>query len=82
MDFSAAAMLRDTCKLLEAQGIALVFAHVSPAVREQFDRYGLTAVFGADAFYGSLRAVVDAWEHMQDATEASSPNSAGGTPQL
>ncbi|EXI65663.1 MAG: hypothetical protein AW08_03034 [Candidatus Accumulibacter adjunctus] len=71
-------MLRDTSKLLEGQGISLVFAHVSPAVREQFDRYGLTAVFGADAFYGSLRAVVDAWEHMQDATEATPANGQGG----
>ena len=79
VDFSAAAMLRDTCKLLEAQGIALVFAHASPALREQFDRYGLTAVLGADAFYGSLRAVVEAWEHVPDAPEATPPNSPGGT---
>jgi SulP family sulfate permease len=42
VDFSAAAMLRDTCALLKQQGIRLVLANVSPLVRDQFDRYGIT----------------------------------------
>jgi MFS superfamily sulfate permease-like transporter len=81
VDFSAAQMLRDTCKLLKAQGITLVFAHVSAAVREQFDRYGLTEAVGAEAFYGSLRAVVDAHDHWLAAQEATKTAGTGAPPQ-
>ena len=70
-------MLRDTCKLLKEQGVVLVFAHVSAAVREQFDSYRLTEVVGADAFYGSLRAVVDAYEHVLTAPEATTAATGG-----
>ena len=63
VDFSAAAMLRDTGKLLKEQGIRLVFANVSAAVREQFERYGMTGAVGAEAIYGSVHAVVTAYEH-------------------
>ena len=80
VDFSAAAMLRDTCKLLKEQGILLVFAHVSPAVREQFDRYGLTEAVGAQAFYGSLHAVVDAWEHVSAAQATTTSSTNGASP--
>ncbi len=79
VDFSAAAMLRDTCKLLKEQGVVLVFAHVSAAVREQFDSYRLTEVVGADAFYGSLRAVVDAYEHVLTAPEATTGATGGAS---
>lgn len=81
VDFSAAAMLRDTCKLLKEQGIRLVFAHVSPAVRNQFDRYGLTEDVGAEAFYGSLRAVVDVWERGSAVPEATTVAAADGASQ-
>jgi len=80
VDFSAAAMLRDTCKLLKEQGILLVFAHVSSAVREQFDRYGLTEAVGAQAFYGSLHAVVDAWEHVSAAQVTTTSSTNGASP--
>ncbi|QKS30132.1 MAG: SulP family inorganic anion transporter [Candidatus Accumulibacter similis] len=62
VDFSAAAMLRDTAALLQQQGIRLLFANVSAPVRSQFDCYGVTEAIGADAICGSIHAVVVACE--------------------
>ncbi|SBT09264.1 Sulphate transporter [Candidatus Accumulibacter aalborgensis] len=62
VDFSAAAMLRDTGKLLQEQGICLVFANLTAEVRGQFDRYGLTESIGTQAIYGSIHAVVAEFE--------------------
>jgi len=68
-------MLRDTCTLLKQQGIRLVLANVSPLVRDQFDRYGITEALGVDAIYGSVHAVVAAYERQS----AGSAGSAGAT---
>ena len=62
VDFSAAAMLRDSCNLLRGKGIRLVFANVSTELRGQFDRYGISKLLGEDAIYGSVHAVVAAYE--------------------
>ena len=62
VDFSAAAMLRDTNTVLKEQGVRLVFANVSGALRGQLDRYGITELIGRDAIYGSVHAVVADYE--------------------
>jgi SulP family sulfate permease len=70
VDFSAAAMLRDTATLLRQQGIRLVFANLSPDVRGQFDRHGITETLGEHAIYGSIHAVVAEYEDRSGAAEA------------
>jgi sulfate permease, SulP family len=60
IDFSAAATLRETTALLQMQGIRLVLVHTSSDVRAQLDRYGITATLGTDAYFGSIRAVMEA----------------------
>jgi SulP family sulfate permease len=80
VDFSAAAMLRDTCTLLKQQGIRLVLANVSPLVRDQFDRYGITEALGVDAIYGSVHAVVAAYEHQSAASAGATTGETGGGP--
>ncbi len=67
VDFTAAAMLRDTYLLLQEQGIRLVFANISTEVQSQFDCYRITEIIGADAIYGSIHAVVVAYKHRPDA---------------
>lgn len=69
VDFSAAAMLRETCSLLKEQDIRLVFANISTDVRNQFDRYKITEVIGADAIYGSVHAVVVAYKHKSNTSK-------------
>ncbi|HRD93472.1 MAG TPA: SulP family inorganic anion transporter [Accumulibacter sp.] len=77
VDFSAAAMLRDTCTLLKQQGVRLVFANVSAHLRDQFDRHGITEMLGAHALYGSLHAVVAAYESQFGTPPATTTAAAG-----
>ena len=70
IDFSAAATLRETTALLQKQGIRLVLVHTSGDVRAQLDRYGITATLGADAYFGSIRAVMEAHAKATSATAA------------
>jgi MFS superfamily sulfate permease-like transporter len=46
LDYSAACSLRELCDDLTRRGVGLVFAQVSPFLRADMDRYGLTAIFG------------------------------------
>ena len=62
VDFSAAATLRVLHQELTAQGIRLVFSHVSDFVRAELDRSGITALVGADAFFAYLDEVVKAYQ--------------------
>ena len=70
IDFSAAATLRETAALLQKQGVRLVLVHTSGDVRAQLDRYGITATLGADAYFGSIRAVMEAHAKATSATAA------------
>ncbi len=70
IDFSAAATLRETTALLQKQGVRLVLVHTSGDVRAQLDRYGITATLGADAYFGSIRAVMEAHAKATSATAA------------
>ncbi len=78
VDFSAAAMLRDTCTLLKQQGIRLVFANVSTHLRDQLDRHGITEMLGTQAIYGSVHAVVAAYESQFGTSVATTSAAAGG----
>ncbi|MCP5227419.1 SulP family inorganic anion transporter [Accumulibacter sp.] len=78
VDFSAAAMLRDTCQALQQQGIRMVFANLSREVREQFDRYGITESLGKHAIFGSIHAVVTEHEEKLAAPETGAAVENGG----
>ncbi|WP_291987830.1 SulP family inorganic anion transporter [Candidatus Accumulibacter sp. ACC007] len=74
VDFSAAAMLRDTGQALREQGIRMVFAHLSMDVRAQFERHGITESLGEHAIYGSIHAVVAEYEAQPGKGEAAAAN--------
>ena len=62
VDFTAASTLRDIHGILKRQGIRLVFCQVIDLVKAELDRYELTDLFGEDAFYGTINAVVSAYD--------------------
>ena len=58
VDFTAAETLRTLHGILAGQGIRLVFSEVIEEVQAEFDRSNLTELFGRDALFSSLAAVV------------------------
>jgi len=62
VDFTAASTLRDIHGILKRQGIRLVFCNVIEAVEAELDRYELTDLFGEDAFYKSVKAVINEYD--------------------
>ncbi len=54
IDYSASLTIRDVMKELSVQHVALIIAGLSPEVRRQFDRDGLTDLIGADRFFNHL----------------------------
>jgi SulP family sulfate permease len=61
IDFSAAAALRETYKLLKEKEIRLVLAEVEEEVRHELDRSEITDLIGKEAFFESLRDVEAAY---------------------
>lgn len=61
VDFTAAETLRTLHGNLAGQGIRLVLCEVVDEVREEFDRSGLTDLFGRDAFFQTTSAVLIAY---------------------
>jgi high affinity sulfate transporter 1 len=61
VDFSAGFTLRDMYRTLDAQGIRLVFLLVSPKVRAELDRYGVTDLVGEEAFFTDETALLSAF---------------------
>nr|WP_269149598.1 SulP family inorganic anion transporter [Ruegeria lacuscaerulensis] len=61
VDFSAGFTLRDMDRVLDAQGIRLVFLLVSPKVRAELDRYGVTDLVGEEAFFTDETALLSAF---------------------
>jgi MFS superfamily sulfate permease-like transporter len=62
VDFTAASTLRDIHGILKKQGIRLVFCELIDLVKAELDRYELTDLFGKDAFYETINAVVSAYD--------------------
>jgi sulfate permease, SulP family len=61
IDFSAAATLRETYKLLKEKGIRLVWAEVDEDIRLELDRSELTELVGTDAFFETISEVEEAY---------------------
>ncbi len=54
IDYSASQTLRDVVKELSMQNVTFVISGLSPEVKRQFDRDGLTDLIGADRFFYHL----------------------------
>ncbi|HYA86708.1 MAG TPA: SulP family inorganic anion transporter [Nitrospirota bacterium] len=62
VDFTAASTLRDIHSTLKKQGIRIVFSEMIDLVKAELDKYELTKLFGKDAFYETINAVVSAYD--------------------
>lgn len=62
VDFSAASTLRSIHGFMKDKGVRLVISDVVFTVRAELDRFELTDLIGADAFYPTLREAVDAYD--------------------
>ena len=58
LDFSAAHAIRDLLADLTARHVTIVFGHVSPYLRADMDRHGITAVARADHIFPTLHEAV------------------------
>ena len=61
IDFSAAATLRETYKLLKEKGIRLVLSEVEEDVRRELDKSEIADLIGKDAFYETISDVEAAY---------------------
>ncbi|RII25418.1 MAG: sodium-independent anion transporter [Geobacter sp.] len=62
VDYTAAETLRRLHANLAAQDVRLVVCEIVDEVRSEFDRSGLTDLFGKNAFFPAPTAVVDAYQ--------------------
>ncbi len=58
MDYSAARGLRDLLEDMKHRGVDVVFGRVSPYLRADMDRHGITAVAGAGRIFATLHEAV------------------------
>jgi high affinity sulfate transporter 1 len=54
VDYSAARVVRDLCDELAQRGITVVFGRVSPSLRSDMDRHGITAALGEGRIFRTL----------------------------
>ncbi len=54
IDYSAARAVRDLMKTLTARGVTVVFGRVSPYLRSDMDRHGITAALGPSRIFATL----------------------------
>ena len=74
VDFTAAAGLRRAAAQITAKGGRLVLSDVSDRVRQELDRYGITDLLGADAYYPTPSDVLHAFPR----TERTGEQAVGG----
>ena len=60
MDYSAARSIRDLLDDLARHGVGMVFARVSPYLRSDMDRHGITAALGEPRIFTTLHEAVAA----------------------
>ncbi|MCA9335499.1 SulP family inorganic anion transporter [Candidatus Saccharibacteria bacterium] len=60
IDYTAVENLKMLVRQLSSDGIRLGFAHVSPALRQQFDNYGVVGLVGKDNIFPTLNAAIKA----------------------
>ncbi len=78
VDYTAASVLRRVAEQLRQQGIRWVLASLLPQIRQQLDRYGLSAAIGPDAYYDTPGQALEAF-HAAVGAEASRSRTQGTT---
>jgi MFS superfamily sulfate permease-like transporter len=71
IDFSAAQTLFSIFDLLKEKEIRLVLVMISEEVKAELDRYGLSDLMGADAYYASGDELLSAYREMYSTTTLS-----------
>jgi sulfate permease, SulP family len=62
VDWSGGATIRQSFGQLKERGVRLVFAEVADNVRAELDGYGVTKLIGEGSYYGSVAAVMAAYQ--------------------
>ncbi len=62
IDYSASLTFRDLVKELTLRKVAFIVSGLSPDVREQFDRDGLTDLIGSNRFFNHLEEALEAFQ--------------------
>ena len=75
VDFTAAGTLRMLHNTLSEMRIRVVFCEMIDEVRQEFDRSGLTAVFGEEAYFPAPKSLVTAYVKTARPQEAGCPES-------
>ena len=60
IDYSAARSIRDLLDDLKREGVSVVFGRVSPYLRSDMDRHGITAAVGAERIFATLHEAIAA----------------------
>jgi anti-anti-sigma regulatory factor len=60
IDYSAARSLRDLLDELRREGVQVIFGRVSPYLRADMDRHGITAALGAERIFANLHEAIAA----------------------
>ena len=67
VDYSAGETLRQLHTIAGEHGARVVFVEVQDEVMVELERFGLTELFGADAFFDTVSDVIDAYRSTQGA---------------
>jgi sulfate permease, SulP family len=70
VDFTGAAALEQVSGELDSRGVRLIIAQLSDPVRTELDRYGVTDAIGANAYFDTPGAAVDAFAAEPDHGQA------------
>jgi SulP family sulfate permease len=77
IDFTGGQTLRQLQGELHEHGVRLVFADAQPPARAELDRFGVTDLVGADAFYPSVYAAVGAFSSRSPSVGTSASSDSG-----
>lgn len=61
IDYTAVGVLESFCRHMKTDGIAIGFAHVSPHLSDQFERYGIRTLVGETNIYTTLGGAIKAY---------------------
>jgi MFS superfamily sulfate permease-like transporter len=67
VDYSGGQTLNELAVQLRDRRTHLVLAEVEPDVRKELDRYGFTDLIGADAYFETVHAVIEAFRNSDPA---------------
>ncbi len=71
IDFTAAATLRESYKIMQSKGVRMVLAKLSDDVRRELDRSDVTKLVGEDYYFETLADVESAYQAISKSTDSS-----------